>query len=147
MVFAPDSKVLQRVWFDKTWEASKRADLEDSQDQKIAKLWPADVVRFRALREQKARIEKLANDNPSLTVDLMGDELAKIEGLLGDFLELALVCARSEQHLQSFDFKELQKTWLQYTAQLEHYPAGIAGGKSPRKTSRCSASGASVTTS
>src|SRR5688500_602454 len=60
MVFAPDSKVLQRAWFDKVWAESKRAELEDEQGRKIAKLWPADVVRFRALREQKTRIEKLA---------------------------------------------------------------------------------------
>jgi hypothetical protein len=124
MVFAPDSKVLQRAWFDKTWARTKRAELEEAQDQKIAKLWPNDVVRFRLLREQKTRIEKLANDNPSLTVDLMSSELEKIDGLLEDFLELALVCARSEQHLQSFDFKALQRTWQQYSAQLEHYPAG-----------------------
>lgn len=124
MVFAPDSKVLQRAWFDKTWAATKQAELEEAQDQKIAKLWPADVMRFRSLREQKTRIEKLAADNPSLTVDLMGSELAKIDGLLEDFLELALVCVRSEQHLQSFDFAALQKTWQQYTAQLEHYPPG-----------------------
>ena len=124
MVFAPDSKALQRAWFDKTWAATKRAELDDAQDQKIAKLWPGDVMRFRSLREQKTRIEKLATDNPSLTVDLMSGELAKIDGLLEDFLELALVCARSEQHLQSFDFAALQKTWQQYTAQLEHYPPG-----------------------
>lgn len=124
MVFAPDSKILQRAWFDKTWNATKRAQLEEEQDQKIAKLWPNDVVRFKLLREQKTRIEKLATDNPSLTVDMMGSELVKIDGLLEDFLELALVCARSEQHLASFDFKALQQTWQQYTKQLEHYPVG-----------------------
>ena len=26
--------------------------------------------------------------------------------------------------MSRLDFKELQKTWLQYTKQLEHYPAG-----------------------
>ena len=123
MVFAPDSKILQRAWFDKTDEARKRAALEDSQDQKIAKLWPADVVRFRALREQKTRIERLAMENPSLTVELMGGELAKVEGLLEDFLDLALVCARSEQHIQSFDFRALQHSWQQYSQLLEQYSA------------------------
>jgi hypothetical protein len=124
MVFAPDSKLLQRAWFDKTWERTKRAELEDAQNEKIAKLWPNDVVRFRALREQKTRIEKLAAENPSLTVDLMSDELAKVEGLLDDFLDLALVCARSEQHIQSFDFKALQRSWQQYTQQLAECPPG-----------------------
>ena len=123
MVFAPDSKILQRAWFDKTDEARKRAALEDAQDQKIAKLWPADVVRFRALREQKTRIERLAMENPSLTVELMGGELAKVEGLLEDFLDLALVCARSEQHIQSFDFRALQHSWQQYSQLLEQYSA------------------------
>lgn len=126
MVFAPDSKLLQRTWFDKTWNATQRARIEEEQDAKIARLWPNDVVRFKLLREQKTRIEKLATDNPSLTVEMMGSELQKIDGLLEDFLELALVCARSEQHLQSFDFKALQRAWEQYTKQLEHYPVNDA---------------------
>ena len=44
----------------------------------LEKAWPADVVRYRLLREQRTRIEMLAAENPSLTVDMMGDELAKV---------------------------------------------------------------------
>ena len=62
-------------------------------------------------------------ENPSLTVELMGGELAKVEGLLEDFLDLALVCARSEQHIQSFDFKALQHSWQQYSQLLAQYSA------------------------
>ncbi|MBI5095822.1 MAG: hypothetical protein HZB26_25740, partial [Candidatus Hydrogenedentes bacterium] len=67
MLFAPDSKVLRAVWFDKMWDAKKQAELEEARDQKLAKMWPNDVQRFRTLREQQARIFKLAAEKPSLT--------------------------------------------------------------------------------
>lgn len=124
MLFAPDSKVLRSAWFDKMWLAQKQAELEEQQDQKLAKMWPNDVIRFRTLREQQARIFKLAVENPSLTTELISSELEKVGALLDDFLDLAVLCARSEQHLQTFDFKELQRTYEQYTAQLAAYPPG-----------------------
>src|SRR4051794_34517903 len=92
MLFAPDSKVLQRVWFDKIWSESRADALQQEEDAKLRQLHPMDQQRFLYLREQKQRIHQLAQDNPSLTVELMQDELAKLDGLIRDFLELALRC-------------------------------------------------------
>ncbi len=124
MLFAPDSTMLRRAWFDKTWQAEKRAEEEDRLNAKYKQLTPADQQRAIQLREQKMRMLQLATDNPSLTVELMKEELSKIDGLLEDFLSLALVCARCERHIGSFDFDALNRKWQSYQNQIREFPEG-----------------------
>ena len=124
MLFAPDSTVLQRLWFEKRWEQTKKDDLEERQNRKYASLTPQDQARATVLRDQRARILQLAAENPSLTVDLMQEEIAKLESLLEDFLDLALVCARCERQLQGFDIPALQRSWVSYENQVERYREG-----------------------
>lgn len=121
MLFAPDSKVLRKVWFDKVWDESKRAEEEERLNKKFDQLSRPDQMRAFALREQKARIFQLAADNPSLTVDLMKEELQKIDKLLEDFLDLAAVCQRCETHVQSFDLNALDASYQMYKQQVEYY--------------------------
>jgi hypothetical protein len=121
MLFAPDSKVLRKLWFDKIWADSQKAAEEERLNQKFAQLSRNDQMRAFALREQKARIFQLAIDNPSLTVDLMKDELDKIDKLLEDFLDLAAVCARCETHVQSFDLNALNASYALYQQQAQYY--------------------------
>ena len=82
MLFAPDSKLLQRTWFDKIWQESRADAVEEAFNAKLKQLEPMDQQRVLYLREQKKRIHQLAQENPSLTVDLMGDELAKLEAVV-----------------------------------------------------------------
>ncbi len=121
MLFAPDSKVLRALWFDKIWAASQKSAEEDRLNQKFAQLSPYDQQRALLLRQQKQRILQLAADNPSLTVDLMRDELAKIDSLLEDFLDLAAVCARCEAHVQSFDLASLDASQQLYRQRIGAY--------------------------
>jgi hypothetical protein len=124
MLFAPDSKILQRTLWEKRWQRSKRGDVEDRQNKKFLRLTPEDQVRATALRDQRARINQLAADNPTLAVDLMKDELAKLDGLLEDFLDLAIVCGRCETQLRGFDVVDLQRRWQFYQDQVKHFPKG-----------------------
>lgn len=124
MLFAPDSKLLQRAWFDKVWSESRAAAAQEQQDEKLKQLHPMDQQRVVYLREQKARIHQLASDNPSLTVELMEGELAKLDGLIEDFTELALRCTRAERHLASFDLKAMENSWHLYRGQVERMPEG-----------------------
>jgi hypothetical protein len=124
MLFAPDSKVLQRAFFDRRWEEAQKDALEDRQNAKFLKLTSYDQGRANALRDQRARINTLAAENPSLTVDLMKDELAKLDGLLEDFLDLAMVCGRCEQQLRGFDLTALQRSWQFYEDQVKRLPKG-----------------------
>ncbi len=124
MLFAPDSKILQRTLWEKRWERSKRGDVEDRQNLKFTRLTPEDQARATALRDQRARIQQLAADNPTLAVDLMKDELGKLDGLLEDFLDLAIVCGRCETQLRGFDVVDLQRRWQFYQDQVKHFPKG-----------------------
>jgi hypothetical protein len=122
MLFAPDSKLLQRTVWDKRWDEAKKSALEDRQNEKFLRLTPDDQGRARALRDQKMRIYQLAVENPSLATELMSDELAKLDGLLDDFLDLAIVCARCESQLRGFDLRDLQRSWKFYEDQVAHLP-------------------------
>jgi len=124
MLFAPDSKILQKTLWEKRWERSKRGDVEDRQNKKFLRLTPEDQLRANALRDQRARINQLAADNPTLAVDLLKDELSKLDGLLEDFLDLAIVCGRCETQLRGFDVVDLQRRWQFYQDQVKHFPKG-----------------------
>jgi hypothetical protein len=124
MLFAPDSTFLQRMWFDKLVAQARQDAQRELQDVKLKQLDPMDQQRTMYLREQKERIHQLARENPSLTVDLMKDELAKLDGLLEDFIALALECARAERHLASFDLRAMENSWNAYRGQVQQMPAG-----------------------
>ena len=124
MLFAPDSKLLQRTWFDKIWSQSQADAVQDALDAKLKQLEPMDQQRVLFLREQKKRIHQLAAENPSLTVELMGDELAKLDGLLDDFTDLALECTRGERHLATIDLRSMENSWHLYRGQVEQMPEG-----------------------
>lgn len=124
MLFAPDSNVLQKLWFDKMLARAREDSLKDQQEEKLKTLDPQDQQRALYLREQKDRIHQLAKENPSLTVDLMHEELAKLDGLLDDFIGLAMECARAERHLASFDLRSMEASWNVYRGQVQQMPAG-----------------------
>lgn len=124
MLFAPDSKLLQRTWFDKVWAEKGAAAIAEAQQAKLKQLEPMDQNRVLYLREQKMRIHQLAAENPSLTVELMSEELAKLDGLLDDFTNLALECTRGERHLATIDLRSMENSWHLYRGQVEQMPAG-----------------------
>ncbi|MBS2018788.1 MAG: hypothetical protein JST00_38330 [Deltaproteobacteria bacterium] len=118
LIFAPDSKLLRRLWFDRAFEQAKRQDDIERRKTKIAQLAPNDSMRVAQLCGQKQVIERLARDNPSLAVDLLATELAKLDALLDDFIELGVTAARAEQHAATFDFGAMRRSWHMYEQQL-----------------------------
>src|SRR5437868_5046156 len=70
MLFAPDSRLLRKLWWDKQHaedeDARKRAEL----DAKFKLLPESDAMRCLALREKQDQINKLAQENPAFTLDL-----------------------------------------------------------------------------
>jgi len=126
MIFAPDSKLLRRLWFDRTFARAERAYNEERCRKKVAELAPNDRSRLAFLAEQQGLIERLAKDNPSLTVDLLHDELAKLDALLEDFVDLAINAGRAEKHAQTFDFTAMRRSWHVYEQTASLYPIGDA---------------------
>jgi hypothetical protein len=124
MILAPDSKVLRGLWFDRAFAAEKRADDEDRRRERIGLLASGDTMRFAYLCGQKQVIERLAKENPSLTVELLHDELAKLDALLDDFIELGVTAVRAEQHTSTFDFPAMRRSWHIYQELLGKHGVG-----------------------
>jgi hypothetical protein len=121
MLFAPDSKLLRRLWFDARWEEEKKFQVEERRERKFQQLAPVDQQRAFNLREQRKRIYQLAQDNPSLTVELLEPEMGKLDALYEDFIDLALTCGRAERHLGSFDVASMEGTWKHYERQTKEF--------------------------
>lgn len=124
MIFAPDSKLLRGLWFDRLFEAEKKESDTDRRQERIGHLAPNDSVRLSYLCGQKQVIERLAKENPSLTVELLHDELAKLDQLLDDFIELGVTATRAEQHTTTFDFPAMRRSWHIYEELLRKHPIG-----------------------
>lgn len=124
LLFAPDSKFLRRAWFDKMWSEARDEAQRKGQEKKLEQLHPVDQQRAAYLREQKDRIHQLARENPSLTAELMKAELAKLDILVEDFINIAVKCTRAERHLESIDLRSMESAWRAYKGQVEAMPEG-----------------------
>lgn len=124
MIWAPDSKLMRAIWFDRALAAKIEADKLDARGEKLATMLPDDQVRISRLASQKDLIEHLAKDNPSLGVELLATELAKLDALLDDFADLAVIAARAEQHAHTFDFDAMKRSWHVHDAQRRAHKLG-----------------------
>jgi hypothetical protein len=124
MICAPSSTILRHIWFDRAFERAERAYAEERCKAKVAQLAVNDHARLAHLAGQQSAIERLAKENPSLTVDLLHDELAKLDALLEDFVALGVNAGRAEQHATTFDFPAMRRSWHIYEQAAKQYPIG-----------------------
>ncbi len=71
-------------------------------------------MRCLALREKQDQINKLAEENPAFTLDLLSGELDKLDSLVRSFLELSLTCSRYQDYLKSVDIDEIERDMRRY---------------------------------
>jgi hypothetical protein len=114
MLFAPDSKLLQKTWFDKRFKDEKDAARKAELDAKFKTLPEGDAMRCLALREKQEQINRLARENPAFTVELLSGELAKLDNLVMSFLELSVTCSRYQEYLKSVDIDEIERDLRRY---------------------------------
>jgi hypothetical protein len=114
MLFAPDSRLLRKLWFDKRHQEDADAARKAELDAKFKLLPEPDAMRCLALREKQEQINKLANENPAFTIDLLTDELKKLDDLVRAFLELSVTCARYQDYLGSVDVDEIERDLRRY---------------------------------
>jgi hypothetical protein len=114
MLFAPDSRLLRKLWFDK-WHAADMAAAQRAElDAKFKTLPEGEAMRCLALKEKQEQINKLAQENPAFTVDLLTGELKKLDDLVRSFLELSVTCARYQDYLRSVDVDEIERDLRRY---------------------------------
>jgi hypothetical protein len=119
MLFAPDSRLLRKLWWDKQFEEEKDAAKKAELDAKLKQLSPSDAMRTMALREKQGQINQLARENPAFTVDLLSGELKKLDDLVRAFLELSVTCARYQDYLESVDVAEIERDLRRYQQIVE----------------------------
>ncbi|HEY1587305.1 MAG TPA: hypothetical protein VGH63_16530 [Polyangia bacterium] len=114
MLFAPDSRLLRKLWFDKRHQEDQDAARKAELDAKFKLLPEPDAMRCLTLREKQEQINKLAQENPAFTVDLLSGELQKLDDLVRAFLELSVTCARYQDYLGSVDVDEIERDLRRY---------------------------------
>src|SRR5256885_9028067 len=114
MLFAPDSRLLRKLWFDKRHQEDQNAAKKAELDAKFKLLPEPDAMRCLALREKQEQINKLAQENPAFTIDLLSAELQKLDDLVRAFLELSVTCARYQDYLGSVDVDEIERDLRRY---------------------------------
>lgn len=128
LIYAPSSRLLRRVWFDPTFERAEAAFRDEERQKKTKTLTTYGRTRLGSLIEQKAVIERLARENPSLAVDLLKAELTKLDSLIGDFIDLTKSAEMAEQHAATFDFNAMERMWQHHSKQ-----AKVGGPADPRR--------------
>ena len=124
MLFAPDSRLLRKKWFDPIWDSEQEAARKARQAAKFNALPDEEKERALKLREQQKRIEKMAKDNASFSVDLLSTDIAKLEDLVDDFLDMAAVSSRYDSYLKDMNLPDIEQDIRRYTLQSEKLPAG-----------------------
>ncbi len=124
MLFAPDSRLLRYLWFDKIWNGEKLALRKQRQKEKFAALPDLEKARALALRELQERIQKLSADNPSFTAELLHDDLSRLDLLVDDFLDLAAVSNRYENYVRTIDLRDIEADLRKYELQADNLPPG-----------------------
>jgi hypothetical protein len=120
MLFAPDSKLLGKVVWEKRWNAEEEKRQAQKRKKQLASLGPGDWKRCQAMADKRAEIERLAQDNPTFTQELMESELRKLGKLSDDFVDLAVTSARFETYMAAVNFDELERQMRRFEAQIEH---------------------------
>lgn len=114
MVFAPDTKILRKLWFDKVHAENLAQEASAARAEQLKGLPKGDLQRFSDLEEKRKEILRLCNENQAFTADLLRDELKKLDQLVESFLDLMLSARKHEQYLASVDLDRLEKDLERY---------------------------------
>ena len=120
MVFAPDSPLLQRLWFDKVHDAKLAEAAEKLRNELLAGVSDQDRFRVEALENKRAEILGLCAQNQAFTMDLLRGELEKLDQLTASFLDLTALTHRQRQYLGQQDLGQIESEIQRYQTLVEH---------------------------
>jgi hypothetical protein len=110
LVFAPGSKLLQKLLWDPQFNQERLAQEQTARATRVQILAEHDRERVEALVTRQQEINQLAAQNPSFTGELLRTELGKTDRLVDAFIDMAVTCARYEQYLESVDLDEMERS-------------------------------------
>jgi hypothetical protein len=120
-----DNVVLRKRLWDPRFEKMKQDARQQERSARLELLDPSDRARVDELLARHADIQRLAAQNPSLTGDLLRNELKKTEKLVEAFIEMALTSARYDAYLRSVDLPGLDDDRARLQRDIEE---GRSGG-------------------
>ncbi len=109
LVYAPGSKLLQRLLWDPQIDKERLAEVQAALQSRMQSLDENDRERVQELVARQVEINQLAAQNPSFTGELLRTELGKTDRLVEAFIDMAVTCSRYEQYLESIDLNELER--------------------------------------
>jgi hypothetical protein len=110
LVFAPGSKLLQKLLWDPQFDRDKLAQAQAARAARVQVLAEHDGERVGSLVARQQEINRLAAENPSFTGELLRTELGKTDRLVESFIDMAVTCGRYEQYLESVDLAEMERS-------------------------------------
>ncbi len=119
MMFAPDSRLLQRLWFDQEHAERKRDDAVRALEAKISGLPDSEAERVRRLMIRRLQVLDLSAENKALTSELMQSELVKLETLVYSFADLTTAAVRYTAYLGTVDWRALEADIRRYETTVE----------------------------
>ncbi len=128
-----DNAALRKLIWDPRFEQMKREARARERQARLQLLPPADRERVEDLVGRQAEIHRLAAQNPSLTGDLLRNELKKTDKLVEAFVDMAVTSARYEEYLQSVDVGALDDDRERLERDLEYAKPGDAQADLARK--------------
>jgi hypothetical protein len=108
MVYAPGSKLLQRLLWDPQFDKERAVAEQSALVARMQSLSDYDRQRVADLVARQQEINRFAAQNPSFTGELLRTELGKTDRLVEAFIDMAVTCSRYEQYLGSVDLRELE---------------------------------------
>ncbi|HEX2571801.1 MAG TPA: hypothetical protein VH877_19750 [Polyangia bacterium] len=124
MLFAPDSRLLRKFWFDKKHAVLLEAAKEERLQATIANLPERDRGRCLTLREKVRQIDRLSEQNPAFTAELLRSELGKLSALADSFVEMSVTCTRYLEYLDTVDLDALERDVRRYAGIVDRAPEG-----------------------
>lgn len=109
MLFAPDSRLLQKAVWDPQFAASRTHHTEQKFQQLQQDLPDPHWGRFRWLLSTREEILRLSADNPSFTTELLREELDKLDTLTLLYGDLASTIVRYQAYLKKVDVQTLER--------------------------------------
>ena len=120
MLFAPDSRILRRTWFDKRHAEVVAQEEKQKLALALAGLGDRDKERCLALQQKKLEIDRLCEQNPAFTVELLEGELTKLDSLVTSFIDLSTTCHRYLEYLHGVDLDGIERDLRRYAGIVDN---------------------------
>jgi hypothetical protein len=118
LLWAPDSRRLRHLLWDPRFSKLRKAIEAEERRKRIAGLPDQDRERVEGLVSRREEIERLAEQNPTFSGELLRAELVKTDRLVDAFVEMALTCGRYAAYLESVDERALARDVDRYAAEV-----------------------------